>query len=416
MKLTIENIGKIEHADIEVNGVTVITGYNGTGKSSVCKALYAVMDAYSGMERKVFLQRRSSMISSAYEWQRRVSERTDVDEDMLDSLTEEIIDRIYDLREINVSSIEKAQLLEFQNEEWADELSDELEGLMGDFLEIAYRDRDEYVRFIVVQNVKNIFSNQIGHVNIKGISNITLSEKNKMCSISFEDGELVKNEYTKAVFKQPIYIEPESALDNCDNIGRRAYMNRRQEPVWSFLFAEKRSGDGVTLEQYQEREKNTKLVKGILEDVTKGQLVKTQNNSLLYEEKGLSQNIVCKNIASGLKPFLMIQRMVENGSLEKGRLLIIDEPEVNLHPAWQLKFAKVLVLLNKEMDIQILISTHSPYFLRAVDYYMEEQQNSENGRYYLTKETKNNRYMLENVTEDKEQIYKTMYEPLEEIN
>lgn len=416
MKLTIENIGKIENADIEVNGVTVITGYNGTGKSSVCKALYAVMDAYSGMERKVFLQRRSSMVSSAYEWMRRVSEKTDFDEEILDSLVDEIVERIYDLREINGSSIVKAQLLEFRNEKWVDELSDELEALMGDFLEIASRDRDEYVRFIVVQNVKNIFSNQIGHVNIKGISNITLSEKNKMCSISFEDGELVKNEYVKAVFKEPIYIEPESALDNCEGMGRRAYINRNPEPIWSFLFADRRPGEVVTLEQYQEREKNTKLVKGILEDVTRGQLIKTQNSSLLYEEKGLSQNIVCKNIASGLKPFLMIQRMVENGSLEKGRLLIIDEPEVNLHPAWQLKFAKVLVLLNKEMDIQILISTHSPYFLRAVDYYMEEQQNLDNGHYYLTKETKNNRYTLEEVTEDKEQIYKTMYEPLEEIN
>lgn len=416
MKLTIKNIGKIENADIEVNGVTVITGYNGTGKSSVCKALYAVMDAYSGMERKIFLQRRSSMVSSTYEWQRQVSERTDVDEEMLDALTDEIVDRIYGLKEINGSSIMKVQLLEFPNEKWLNELSDELEGLMGDFLEIASRDRDEYVRFIVVQNVKNIFSNQIGHVNTKGISNITLSEKNKMCSISFEDGELVKNEYVKAVFKEPIYIEPESALNNCEGMGRRAYINRNPEPIRSFLFADRRPGEGVTLEQYQEREKNTKLVKGILEDVTRGQLIKTQNSSLLYEEKGLSQNIACKNIASGLKPFLMIQRMVENGSLEKGRLLIIDEPEVNLHPAWQLKFAKVLVLLNKEMDIQILISTHSPYFLRAVDYYMEEQQNSENGRYYLTKETKDNRYTLEEVTEDKEQIYKTMYEPLEEIN
>lgn len=51
MKLSVENIGKIENANIEINSVTVITGYNSTGKSSVCKALYTVMDAYSDIER-----------------------------------------------------------------------------------------------------------------------------------------------------------------------------------------------------------------------------------------------------------------------------------------------------------------------------------------------------------------------------
>lgn len=415
MKLKIENIGKIENADIEVNGITVITGYNSTGKSSVCKALYAVMDAYSDIDRKVFLQRRSSMISSTYGWQRQVSERTDFDEEILDSLVEDIVDRIYDLKEIDGNSIVKAHLLEFRNEK-CDELSDELEGLMGDFMEIACRDKDEYVRFIVAQNVRDVFANQVGHVNVNGISNITLSEKNKICSVSFEKGELVKNEYVKAVFRRPIYIEPESTLDNYENTIRRGYMGRRSEPIWGFLLTDRNMENAMTLEQYQEREKNTKLVKGILENVTKGQLVRNQNNGLFYEEKGLSQNISCKNIASGLKPFLMIQRMVENGALEAGRLLIIDEPEVNLHPAWQLKFAKVLVLLNKEMKIQILLSTHSPYFLRAIDYYMQEQENSENGRYYLTEETENDRYVLVDVTEDKERIYKIMYEPLEEID
>lgn len=87
-----------------------------------------------------------------------------------------------------------------------------------------------------------------------------------------------------------------------------------------------------------------------------------------------------------------------------------------MHPAWQLKFARVLVLLNTELKINVLISTHSSYFLRAVDCYMEEQQNAENGRYYLMKETVNDRYTLADVTENKEKIYKTMYEPLEKID
>ena len=48
-------------------------------------------------------------------------------------------------------------------------------------------------------------------------------------------------------------------------------------------------------------------------------------------------------------------------------LLIIDEPEVHLHPEWQVKFAEILTLLQKEIDIHILLTTHSPYFLQAID-------------------------------------------------
>ena len=35
MKLKIENVGKVEYSDIELNGITVIAGYNNTGKTTV---------------------------------------------------------------------------------------------------------------------------------------------------------------------------------------------------------------------------------------------------------------------------------------------------------------------------------------------------------------------------------------------
>lgn len=35
MNITIENVGKIRHADITIDGITVIAGENGSGKSTV---------------------------------------------------------------------------------------------------------------------------------------------------------------------------------------------------------------------------------------------------------------------------------------------------------------------------------------------------------------------------------------------
>lgn len=40
MRLEIRNIGKVRHADIAIDGITVIAAANNTGKSTLGKALY----------------------------------------------------------------------------------------------------------------------------------------------------------------------------------------------------------------------------------------------------------------------------------------------------------------------------------------------------------------------------------------
>ncbi|MDE6925744.1 MAG: hypothetical protein K2O97_09360 [Acetatifactor sp.] len=46
MKLHIENISKIGMADIDIDGITVIAGSNNTGKSTVGKVLFALMNSF----------------------------------------------------------------------------------------------------------------------------------------------------------------------------------------------------------------------------------------------------------------------------------------------------------------------------------------------------------------------------------
>jgi predicted ATPase len=419
MELRVQNIGKIKKATLELKGVTVITGYNSTGKSSICKALYGIVNSYSDINRKVYNQRRNSMISTVYKWRSTVMNTCDIGDESIDYLTDHISDFIIRIEQISDNCITIDDLRKICNESKIEIPLQLLQELMDGFAEIIERDKEEYIRYIVSREIKNIFANQIGHVNFDFESNIDLTDNNRFCNVTFKDGELAESSYKNIIsMRKPIYIEPESILDNCERLDGIRYMRRKEEPVGEFLFQDGILEYKLSLEEYEKREKNIKVIKEILNDVTNGHLVKNQETKLSYAESGLVKEIACKNIASGLKPFLMIQRMVENGSLDEGRLLIIDEPEVNQHPAWQLKFAKVLVLLNKELNIQVVISTHSPYFLKAVDYYMDECQNSDNGRYYMTRELKNENdlYTLIDVTDNKEKIYKTMYKPLEDVD
>nr|WP_289701796.1 ATP-binding protein [Enterocloster clostridioformis] len=42
MKLRIRNVAKIEEADLELNGITIIAGNNNTGKSTIGKIVFSL--------------------------------------------------------------------------------------------------------------------------------------------------------------------------------------------------------------------------------------------------------------------------------------------------------------------------------------------------------------------------------------
>ncbi len=59
MRLTIKNIGKIDEADIELNGITVIAGENNTGKSTVGKAFFCILNSFYKIKEQVASERLS---------------------------------------------------------------------------------------------------------------------------------------------------------------------------------------------------------------------------------------------------------------------------------------------------------------------------------------------------------------------
>ena len=64
MKIKVQNIAKIKSAEIELNGITIIAGYNSTGKSTISKALVYVLRAYKNLTEKISDNRISSMMSA----------------------------------------------------------------------------------------------------------------------------------------------------------------------------------------------------------------------------------------------------------------------------------------------------------------------------------------------------------------
>lgn len=61
MKLSLKNIAKVEKGDIELNSISVIAGYNGTGKSTISRALYTTLHVTRNLGEKVQTERLKSI-------------------------------------------------------------------------------------------------------------------------------------------------------------------------------------------------------------------------------------------------------------------------------------------------------------------------------------------------------------------
>ena len=94
--------------------------------------------------------------------------------------------------------------------------------------------------------------------------------------------------------------------------------------------------------------------------------------------------------------------------------MILDEPEIHLHPEWQLLFAEIIVLLQKEFRLRVVINTHSPYFLNAVEVYAAKHGVADVCHYYLAS-MRGQTSVIEDVTGDTERIYAKLARPLQDL-
>ncbi|BAF71317.1 AAA family ATPase [Sulfurovum sp. NBC37-1] len=117
----------------------------------------------------------------------------------------------------------------------------------------------------------------------------------------------------------------------------------------------KNASNGVDI-----KEKMTSLMDGKFEKDEKG--------SYFFNRNGKRIELV--NTATGIKYFGIFQVLSQNNYLNKNTVLVLDEPEVHLHPKWQLEMAKIIVELVKN-GVKVLVNSHSPYMIEALQRYSE---------------------------------------------
>ena len=103
-----------------------------------------------------------------------------------------------------------------------------------------------------------------------------------------------------------------------------------------------------------------KMEKEILRGSIKSELSgANQYPRFLYQQNGLEVPLLrSSSMVSELAPIVLFIRH----KVEKGDLLIIEEPEAHLHPEAQRKIARVVARLVR-VGVRVMVTTHSDYFL-----------------------------------------------------
>ena len=423
LKIQIENIGKVKDANIVLEGISVIAGLNGTGKSTIAKSVFASVNARRNMLDKIRNDRKLSIDDQIIRW---MDQNNNLNNEYYMDTTGVLADCIlesFENEKWNKKDVSKNVKTIIEEYCKNNRLSDHgIEEVVGHIVTVLDRTMDEYVNFFIEQYYQNVFKRQINPIGTKEKSSVhykkTEGERKIESSVEIENNKL-NIVGRPLIFQQEnaIYIETYSVLDFCEETGRRtrrgSYLNRMTLPARELLssLTEERV---LSYDEQQKVELNEKIAQDIVEQVTHGYLRKNQSGSLEFLDKDAEEKIEFSNMSAGLKIFTVLQQLIGNYSLKEGDVLIVDEPEVNLHPTWQVVLAEILVRVYKELGIYILVNSHSPYFIRAIEVKMAEYECALQGHYYYM-DQKDNGFVCKEVSDNTNVIYDALYRPLMEL-
>ena len=97
--------------------------------------------------------------------------------------------------------------------------------------------------------------------------------------------------------------------------------------------------------------------------ILKGSLVVNSDGDILYNVK---DNVIKIQATGSIIKSLSILVLYLRYLAYKDQILIIDEPELSLHPDNQRLVARILAKLSK-MGVKVIVSTHSDYFIRELN-------------------------------------------------
>lgn len=404
-RFKIQNYHAIKKADIAIDGITVIAGPNGSGKSTLSRWLYYVIDTitdFDGYLLTDFRENIKELLITLYRIRMEVSlgrrtssdvlPLTQIDMDAISSVNDiDQIPLIVERLHVLVSDYSKVILDYFQS----DRISDAKKNRILRFLSKDDSQSDIYTAvegFSVSLNQKldllqkhvvarSYLRNREDAVSF--IHDILNEEDNVPANVELSEDNV--NVWDKRLgtllgIAQVIYIDtpmPFELSDIKNNIFLKRLYDRMTVPSKALAPAQKKLLQRISL-------------------ILSGQIALRKNlfedDKLYYERKDGKLSLPLDKLATGMKTFAYLFQLLKNGCLNDKTVLMVDEPEVHLHPQWVVQYAHIVVLLHKMLGVKIVLASHNPDFVAAIHAISKKEKVADKTNFYLSKKIDGSSY------------------------
>lgn len=420
MNLELKNVGKIKYANVELNGITVLAGENNTGKSTIGKTLFCIFHSFYQIEEQIQEERTKSMerVLSSFDYGNpfiRFLDITLLAKKIMNSKELFLTNRsvlIKELEEFYISNGKKVQQSIPQAE---------LEKLAEKVCVFLKLEDSEIRKTILRKRLQAEFAMNVGNLNNiedDGKTTVKLAVKND--TINFEiikNKEIRINNYI-GLTKEIIYIDDPFILDDLDEKGLKitafTAFEHRADLLNKIVNGKEKDPFAFTIIDEIIAEKKLEKILKIMNNVCSGSLQTEEGINFTYKDENFNGSLDMVNLSTGMKSFVILKQLLQSGIIDEHGMIILDEPEIHLHPEWQLKFAESIVLIQKEFKANILLNTHSPYFLNAIEVYSQKYGIDGKCKYYLAEDQDGNA-VISDVTGKTEVLYDKLAQPLQKL-
>ena len=395
MKLTVKNLGVVKNAEIEFPGITVLSGVNGTGKSTMGKALYCCGRVFYNKKENIRNEYISQMSSTIYKLPYENSSSLTLDVNAIDKII------------ASYGLSEDIELPEGMIGTRNDKLKAEIDSKLKKILKV---DPAMVLASIIKRTMDTEFGEQQAPVNHpeRQINLILELDEERKIDIKRSNSEIPEVIESADINQGVVYLDDPYLLDYMSNQSQIPY--GRFSHQWDTVNRLQYESDKSSVIHAILAENAWKQLESLIDEMCDGELLQRQGR-ISYSSEKLKSEIGLEGISTGMKSILLLKTLLKNGSTDGMSFFIFDEPEVHLHPEWQFKLAQVLVLLPQVFDMQVLISTHSADFLSALDYYTNEYKMKERTRFYQMEMDKEGYSFSRDVTGEIDRIYNSLSSP-----